>query len=86
MADIPMPRSEPHLNELRETVERVRELFVKCRDACPESEADPVVVARWEGAFMTLRALLVEELNPLLESWENDDCQWRSTEKMLGRE
>lgn len=86
MANIQMPSSDPHLNDLRETVERVRELFVKCREACPPPEGDPAVEARWEGAFMTLRGLLMEELNPLLDAWEEGHPLWRSTEKMLGGE
>jgi len=86
MPDSTMPRSEPHLNDLRETVERIRELFRKCREACPPADADPQKIARWEGSFMALRGLLVEELNPLLENWEQDEPMWRSTEKMLGRE
>ena len=60
--------SDHYLNDLRETVGRIREMHRKCLDACPPVDADPEAVAQWEGSFRTLRVLLLEELNPLLLS------------------
>jgi len=77
---------EHHVNDYRETVERVRRLFDQCKAACPAADADPVEVARWEGAFMALRGLLTEELSPMLESWERGEPHWRSTEQMIAGE
>lgn len=76
---------EHYVNDLAETVKRVRETFVRCRESVPPADADPVEIARWEGAFMALRAILGEELQPLLESWEQGEPRWRSTEVMLAR-
>jgi len=83
----PTMQPEHHINDLRETVSRVREVFAKCRDACPPSGSPPEVEARWEGSFVALRAMLLDELAPLLDAWEAGHPAWRSTELMLeGRE
>lgn len=74
---------EHYLHDLSETVTRIREVFTKCRDACPAADADPVEVARWEGAFLALRSILTEELSPLLEAWQEGEARWRSTETMI---
>lgn len=86
MADIHLPVSEAHLNDLRETVERVRGHFQRLHAECVEHGADwtPEQTARWEGSFTAIRGLLMDELNPLLDAWEGGHPQWRSTEKMLG--
>ncbi len=76
-------KPEHYVNDLSETVDRVRELFVKCRESCPPPDADPVAIAKWEGAFMALRAVLSEELQPLLDAWEKGGPLWRSTEVLL---
>ena len=76
-------KPEHYVNDLRETVTRVQELFDKCRGACPPADADPEAIAHWEGSFGTIRALLVEELQPLLESWEEGEAKWRTTEVMI---
>lgn len=85
MAD-PEMAPEHHVNDLRETVERVRRIFNDCKAGCPDPDADPEAIAKWEGSFMALRGLLLEELNPLLESWERGEPHWRSTEQMLAGE
>jgi hypothetical protein len=55
--------------DLEMVVDRVDTLFQNCRAACPPDDAPAEQVARWEGAFMTLRGLLTEELQPLLAAW-----------------
>lgn len=76
-------KPEHHVNDLRETVRRVRELFEQCKGACPPVDAPPEVIAGWEGAFMAFRGVLLEELLPLLDAWEKDEPHWRTTELML---
>lgn len=77
---------EHYVNDLRETVARVREMFHKCRNAVPPVDAPPEVVAKWEGAFTALRAVLGEEIQPLLDAWEKDEPHWRTTEKLIAGE
>jgi hypothetical protein len=79
-------KPEHHVNDLRETVGRIRETFHKCRMGCPPPGCPPEAEAKWEGAYMALRAMLTEELGPLLESWEKDEPHWRTTEKLIAGE
>ena len=79
-------KAEHHVNDLEESVNRVREMFVECKNNCHPVDADPEAIAKWEGAFLAFRAILTEELGPLLDSWKKDEPHWRTTEKLIAGE
>ena len=53
-------KPEHHVNDLTETVNRVRHMFVECKNNCPPVDADPEAIAKWEGAFLAFRAILMD--------------------------
>lgn len=80
-------KPEHMMNDFRSLVdelEQMRErLIVSLQEQAAKGHLDPVVEAKWDGAFAMLRfSVLGERLLPILESWEAGHGFYRSTEKM----
>lgn len=77
--------SEAYVADLEMVVGRVRALHDKLRDECREhgSKFTPEQEARWEGSFLLVRGILVDELEPMLRNWKEGQPYSRKSEKMI---
>jgi len=84
----PNPPREAFVADLEMVVDNITERWNRLKADCTErgSKFTPEEEARWEAAFLTLRGVLVDELNPMLRTWKEGYQFSRKGEKLAGNE
>ncbi len=74
--------------DLEMVVENLADRWEKLRLECVEHGAKftPKQEGKWEGAFVALRGVLVDELRPMLENWQKGEAWSRKGEELLAEE
>lgn len=79
-------KSEPHILDLAMVRRRLRDSLDTMRDELAKAPAGSQRAARLEGAFMTLRGVLADEIEPMLEGWREGIPQSRAAERLVNGE
>jgi len=71
--------------DLEMVVERLRDLFGRLREECELHGASftPKQEGKWEGGFLAIRGVLVDELGPMLATWKRGEPFSRKGEEIL---
>ena len=74
-----------YVADLEMVVDNLRDRFEKVKGECRVhgDKFTPEQEAKWEGVFMTLRGVLIDELVPMLSNWKEGQPQSRVGEKII---
>lgn len=80
--------TEAHIADLQMIVDQLNAKLVSWTEQCQAEGANwtPEQEKKWEGAWMTLRGILVDDLVPCLESWKAGHPFSRRGEQIAARD
>lgn len=82
------PDRQAAIADLEMVLTNLEALHAKLLADCQEHGAafTPRQEGKWEGGFIMIRGVLVDELRPMLKAWKEGGAYSRRGEQILGRE